>query len=282
MRYFALCVLAVVACKRAKLREPIGARIEPPAGLRLGMTAAEAKAAMPELGEGLGGAGSAGGESPGAFLAGDAQLIVNMRDGRISQLVIAFDEARASSEVEAMLVDRWGPPQSVRGPFGPVLEWKSEATGWRARLSSAMFPRVELTAYRPVTAAFFGGNVAPPGTLAKLRIGMTYAETKAAVPGLPEESAIVTFDGGADELIARAFFEDHKITALTLDLPSLPEAKTLVTSAWGAATPGENGTLTWSDAKTGWRADLVRVESHSLDGSPNRELASVQFAPIPR
>src|SRR5690349_17273168 len=106
MRHLALCILAIVACKRDKLREPIGARIEPPGGLRLGMTATEAKASMPELGERFGGAGSAGGESPGAFLANDAQLIANMKHGRIAQLIVVFDGSQMPTEkIDKLLVD---------------------------------------------------------------------------------------------------------------------------------------------------------------------------------
>jgi hypothetical protein len=280
VRYLAICV-ALVACKHEQ-REPIGKRIEPPAGLRLGMTAVEAKAAMPELGEGIGGAGSAGGDSPGAFLAGDAQLIANMRDGKIAQLIVAFDPDHVpSKKLEGMLVDRWGVPEAVRGPFGPQLEWKSTDTGWRARLSSdATLPRVEFTPYRPVTAAFFGSKVAPLGTLAKLRIGMTYDEAKAALPELPAESPIVTFDGGGDDLVGRAFFRDHKISVMWLDLPSLPEAKKLVAAAWGAGTPNESGALVWSDPTTGWRAELVRVESHGSAGTT--ESAALQVVPLAR
>jgi hypothetical protein len=275
MRLVALaCVVALVGCKHER-REPINARVEPPGGLRLGMTAAEAKAAMPELGEGFGGAGSAGGDSPGAFLASDAQLIANMRDGRIRQLIVAFDPDHVpSKKLEAMLVDRWGVPDAPRG----VLEWKSTETGWRARLSNdAMLPRVEFTPYRPLTQAFFGSKVAPVGTLAKLRFGMTYAEAKAALPELPAQSAIVTFDGGADDVMATVFFDSEKgITAMLLETPSVTETTKWLTSAWKQSTPTEHG-VAWSDG--GWRAELTHVIAHGAAPGAD-DPGSLQFTPV--
>jgi hypothetical protein len=276
VRHLAICIVALVGCKHER-REPIGKRIEPPGGLRLGMTAAEAKAAMPELGEGFGGAGSAGGDSPGAFLASDAQLIANMTDGRIRQLIVAFDPDHVpSKKLEAMLVDRWGVPDAPHGK----LEWKSTETGWRARLhDDAMLPRVEFTPYRPLTQAFFGSKVAPVGTLAKLRFGMTYAEAKAAVPELPQQSSIVTFDAGADDVTATVFFDSEKgLTTMYVETASVADATKLVTAAWKAGAPTDNG-LAWSDAATGWRAELTRVSVHGSD--PNRtELARLQFIPL--
>lgn len=115
-----LVVLAACSNRHGDPIELLGETIAPPAPfdtLKLGMTVAEAKAALPELEGDL-------------TEAGDAKLAV-----KNVPVEVVFDHARLSRiamrlerpSFEAELVKRWGPSRAVSSG---VVEWAGPA--WRA------------------------------------------------------------------------------------------------------------------------------------------------------
>jgi hypothetical protein len=88
---------------------------------------------------------------------------------------------------------------------------------------------------------------------------MTVAEARAALPELSAPQmigptlSIAHVDGGADNVDASLFFDQDALSVLAVGLPVFADAEKLLGEAWGPSAPDH----TWSDANTGWRAELV-------------------------
>ncbi|MBS1118624.1 MAG: hypothetical protein H6Q90_852 [Deltaproteobacteria bacterium] len=287
MKLAAMIAIALSVTGCAKRRElaagldpsaGFGPPVSPPGGLRVGMTVDEARAAMPAL-------ATRGDELVADLPAG--ALLVKLERGRVHHLVAMFEPRIPGTEITSAFTRRWGAPhsQTSSGPM-TTLGWQSEASGWRATLECIQSPAMacsslQLLPYRPLQPGYFGKAVAPPGPLASVRIGMTVDEAKAVLPELTApaqvdaQNRVAHVAGGLDEVVGNLWFtagpdKAVRIHALSLDLPGLKLAETAITRAWGPGTPGsgkpDETVRTWSDAATGWQAELVHRTVHADAG----------------
>lgn len=243
-----------------------GAAVAPPRGLarlRPGMSVAEAMRLVP----GLRDPGTRGVREELVLDSGVADVTLAARvDGGTVSAIVATVSGHA---VRGLLTQAWGPPQIVRDALGqPEVTWASEQTEWKAKLDCLERNCVvEFQPYHALTAAFFGGQVAPPGELGKLRIGMKLAEAKALAPG--PVSVRAGIDTGVDGVREFVSVDDKAGTVRSIYLNLPKDAPDVVAEAWG---PGQSATdpvgksvLVWHDPATGWRATLREALGYSFD-----------------
>ena len=135
---------------------------------------------------------------------------------------------------------------------------------------------------RPLEPGVFGKAVAPPGDLAKLKVGMTTAEAKAAAPklDLSEKERYDLIDSGIKKVrFGVGVGESGKVDRLRVEMP--PDGKAMVKQAWG---PGQDGTCTtrrctyYFDPATGLRAvleDSIGGDGASLEFTRYQPLAKM-------
>ncbi len=148
------------------------------------------------------------------------------------------------------LEKQWGTPRVETNPANEsITSWTNGS--WRVDLS-CKGELCRMAFHQPLTAAFFGAAVQPPGALAGLRPGMTRAELSQLsprhlatdVPAGPEDVR-VTVD------VAKS---GHVRSVLVGGLPE--NAHTVVEKAWGKAVETDDGRV-WFNADRGWRAVLL-------------------------
>jgi hypothetical protein len=148
------------------------------------------------------------------------------------------------------LEKQWGKPNVATNLANEsITSWSSPA--WRADLS-CKGELCRMAFHQPLTAAFFGAQVQPPGALAGLRPGMTRSELTQLsprhlatdVPAGPEDVR-VTVD------VAKS---GHVRSVIVGGLPA--NGKTILEKAWGASTESDDGRV-WFNADRGWRAVLM-------------------------
>jgi hypothetical protein len=129
---------------------------------------------------------------------------------------------------------------------------------------------------QPLTEAFFGKTVSPPGALAKLKWAMPDAEARAAAPELfpkPDKDFQLADDATLDKVTYGVGIdkETKKLERMYVQVPA--DGPALIAKAWG---PGKDAKDTigrprtyWFDAASGWRAysekgfgDDVNLEFH--------------------
>jgi hypothetical protein len=261
MRYALLLLL--VACKsRDPLTTGFTNKLEPPGGLRFGMSRAEAQKALPQL------------RDRAATISSSVALSVQFDDDRLSHAwVHVADPELARAMLEREFGKLWGPPTNGG--------WTSIDTGWRVTIecpSPSFCGGMQFLAYRPLAAAYFGTAVAPPKAIAPLRIGMTVDAARAARPDLSAPQtltptqAIAHCDGGADDVAANVYFENGKLAILAVDLPLFADAEKLLAAAWGPGAPDH----TWKSAD--WRAELVPTRV-SFDTPQEHTGGELRFTP---
>lgn len=222
----AIALVLAAGCERhGKPLELLGETIAPPAPfdtLKVGMTVAEAKAKLPELTGELQDTGFA------ELVVKDVPVKVVFEHSRLSEITLRLE--RPSFEAE--LVKRWGPSRTTAPG---IVEWNGPL--WHANHSctkdgSACSVEFERP-LRPLTAAFFGTRVAPPGDLAKLRLEMSLAEAKTIVPSLVGPFATTDTDLGVDDVEAAIVVtETSGVLAITIRLKT-DAALTMLRNAWG-------------------------------------------------
>lgn len=266
MRVVALVVFAAACSKApAATTDFWGPTIEPPRGLAQlapGMSVAEAKRLVPALHEPK----RQGVRDELIVDSGvsDVKLTVRVEAGTVSSIIAIVQ----GQSVRDVLTRAWGLPEITRDSLGqPEVTWASEATGWKVKLDCMERNcLVEFVPYRVLTAEFFGPHVVPPGDLAKLRIGMPIAEAKQLAPGpVSVRAGIATKYDGVREFVA---LDDKAGTVRSIYLNLPPQAKELVTEAWGA--PAEimlvgKQMAVWPDPETLWRATLRPALGKSQD-----------------
>ena len=176
---------------------------------------------------------------------GGAKYYVLLAGETVSRIGVEAPEAGLVPRLERL----WGQAARVTNLANEAVTSWSKA-GWRVDLScrSAL---CRLAFHQPLTAAFFGPQVQPPGMLAGLRPGMTRDEVAqlsprhlaADVPAGPEDVR-VTID------VAKS---GHVRAVLVGGLP--PGARALLEQAWGAPVAGDEGPV-WFNPDRGWRAIL--------------------------
>ncbi len=117
----------------------------------------------------------------------------------------------------------------------------------------------------PLTAAFFGKAVAPPGPLAQLAIGQPEEEARKAAPALFEAGSRAfhtTSTTGVKGVLSYLVWVDHrqKVVRLSAELAGTSKPAELLAQAWGPGQDAKEETdrarTCWFDAATGWRACL--------------------------
>lgn len=232
--------------------------VEPPGGLRYGMSRSEVLKAFPKLAQDQ------------VTISSSVVLSVQLDHDKLTHVwahLDAHDVSQATLERDFGAL--WGPPHKIEGHLGGDNGWSSAATGWHAILAcpiSTDCMGLQFEAFRPLTASYFGKTIAAPAVFAKLALGMTVDQARAAVPELSAPQSIGDhltvghFDGGADDVSAIVYFDHDKLAIFALGLPLLADAEKLLTTTWGPpAAP-----RVWKSAD--WRAELVPVESHPSSG----------------
>lgn len=129
---------------------------------------------------------------------------------------------------------------------------------------------------QPLTAAFFGKTIAPPGALAKLKWGSTEAEARAAAPELfpkPDKDFQLANDAQLENVAYGVGLEKEtkKLSRMYVQIPG--SAKGLIAEAWGPGKEAKDSIdrprTYWFDPATGWRAyaeqgfgDDINLEFH--------------------
>ena len=145
----------------------------------------------------------------------------------------------------AKLTKQWGKPATaVNAASEGITSWGGAE--WRVDVACRE-ALCRLAFHHSLTAAFFGGTVAPPAALASVKLGMSRDQIAAAftpgaeVPAGPEDVRL-SVDVGKDNRVR---------SVLIAGLP--PHAGELMSAAWGAPTDVE-AKPTWFNPNTGWRA----------------------------
>jgi hypothetical protein len=130
MRFVAWCLVVIACGHEDGLTPGFGPRVEPPGGLRYGMTVDEARAALPGLELN---------PPPDQLYLPSANwgLQVKLDDGRVREATF-FLRKEDPDKIEAALAKLWGPPGKVEQEyefFQARAVWRSGETGWRAYLS---------------------------------------------------------------------------------------------------------------------------------------------------
>lgn len=231
-----------------------GNAVEPPKGLaklRPGMTLDEAKATAPGLKEGKD-------RDEGDWLLdsgnADLKLVVELDDGRVDRLVVKAN----TTKLEPVLTKAWGAGTKEVDKYSQDEQtvWLNAAGQWKAELRCLeRMCFLDFDSYRPLAADWFGKTPVPPGSYAKLKVGMPAAEA-ATVLGdkLPTEKYV---DAGPDDvsIIAQTSKEGF-VTSVRLMTPA--DAKPLLEKAWGPGLVAKDSIdkplTVWLDEATGWRA----------------------------
>lgn len=128
---------------------------------------------------------------------------------------------------------------------------------------------------------YFGKHVAPPGILAKVQLGMTVDELKAAIPGAAE-------DDGHGYLLAKPA-SNIKLYAVAVDNVVVEpyvdyagsDAVAVLTAAWGPPDPEpdreHHDQPAWRNATTGWRSTVFC--GHGTDKEPLPPFCTISFYP---
>ena len=148
------------------------------------------------------------------------------------------------------LSKKWGAPQVTTNLANEsVTSWSTAM--WRVDLS-CKGDLCRMAFHQPLTAAYFGAQVQPPGVLAGLRPGMTNTDLaqlapRYLAPDVPAgpEDVRVTVD------VAKS---GHVRSVMLAGLPST--ARAVLEKAWGKSADSDDGRV-WFNAERGWRAVLV-------------------------
>lgn len=252
---FALATLAACGKDGGVDAAYFGKNVAPPrdlAKLRPGMTLEEAKAAAPALKQGTGRHQSDWYVPSGNS---DIELEVGLRDEVITDLVVKT----RTNKLEPILSKAWGEAKKVPDRYSKeeVSMWFDEAAHWKADLSCLeRMCFLRFTSYEPLTAAYFGKTVAPPGDFAKLRVGMPGDEAKKLIADPRALDEYVPAGPDDVSIIAQLESTGGTVSSVRLMLPVA--SKEQVVAAWGPGVAvkdsiGRDLTM-WLDPATGWRA----------------------------
>jgi hypothetical protein len=140
----------------------------------------------------------------------------------------------------------WG-PQTAKDAFDRPA-WKNDEGGYTARFEDMGNSELVFTLFTPFSPAYVGNTPAPFDTFAKLKLGMTRDEVKAAGISVPpkEGGAYTPNEGKAEGVKVDVSFSYDKDTLERIDV-RVPEerAPEVLTKAWG---PGKQG-KTMGDSK---------------------------------
>lgn len=170
-----------------------------------------------------------------------AKFYVLMSNNVVSRIGIEAPEAG----LVAKLTKQWGKPEkAVNAASEGITSWGG--TEWRVDVACRQ-ALCRLAFHHSLTAAFFGGSVAPPSALGSVKLGMMRDQvgalfaTGAEVPAGPEDVRL-SVDIGKDNRVR---------SVLIAGLPA--NAGQLMNAAWGKATEID-AKPTWFNPNTGWRA----------------------------
>ena len=184
------------------------------------------------------------------------RVVKDAGDGAKFYVLLAGDViSRIGIEAPAMgLIARlsklWGAPATATNAASEAItSWS--AGGWRADLS-CKGELCRMAFHQPLTAAYFGGIVQPPGLLAGLRPGMSKDEVRqlaphvlgGEVPAGPEDMRVNV------DLASSG----HVQGVVVNGLPST--ARAMLEKSWGVSAESDDGRV-WFNADRGWRATLV-------------------------
>jgi hypothetical protein len=142
---------------------------------------------------------------------------------------------------------------------------------------------VRFTPFTPLTAAYFGSAPGLFDDLAKLKLGMTRDEVKAAAPSLsfpPKGGGAYTPNKGkADGLTFDLRFgnEDDKLEGIAITMPQ--SGALLLDKAWGAGKPGKirgdsDACQMWQSADKSMQFELkpAGYDGMSAEGTPVKQV----------
>jgi len=210
-------------------------------GIRAGMTLDDAKVALRafEL-------------DPTYTDAADRQRLIKPATGGAKYYVLISNNVVSRIGIEApaaglvaKLTKQWGKPvKTVDAANEGITSWRGDE--WRVDVSCRQ-TLCRLAFHHSLTAAFFGREVAPPSTLAFVKLGMTRDQlgalfaSGAEIPAGPEDVRLAV-DVGKDDRVR---------SVLIVGLPA--NAGPLINAAWGPPTEIDTKP-TWFNPRTGWRA----------------------------
>ena len=281
MNRIVLCLFVIAACGKSKSGPDItpatfGSKPVPPgrlAKIKPKMTQAEVKALYPDARA-----------TPNH--SGSPSLTIDSDYGNAEYRIIFYSDIDAVAEIEVEvpgdmkitdeLKKTWGKPTSET--INPT--WKNDEDGYEASIwDKHRSSSVQFKPFTPLTAEFFGKQVGPVAELAKIKFGMTWAEVKAAVPGLegPEggSGSYIPFKAKADDVTLDVRYSDNKVDTMAMRMPKRGVA--LLAKAWGPPKIGK--TRGTGDVMHCWdSADkTIRVEL-----TPDQDPVDVSFVPMGR
>jgi hypothetical protein len=147
---------------------------------------------------------------------------------------------------------------------------ESESKSSKVTEPATATPKAARPEPKPATAADFGKVPAPFGMLAKLKIGMTEAEAKAAAPQFWDkkgESRLVDTDW--QDLHYSISFVDGRLNHFGLSNLGKTDLRGLLKQAWGPGIEAKNDIdypyTVWFDAQTRWRAIVEARDGGGLE-----------------
>lgn len=247
MRVALLCVSSFLALTAAAAAAPSFERTPAPPrvfdGIRAGMSVIDARPALAAF-------------QPDAAYKDAVQrtrLVRDAGDGA-KYYVLVKGEVVSRIGVEAPargLVSRleklWGrAAQTTNIGNEPITFW--QRAGWRVDLS-CRGELCRMAFHQPLTAAYFGTTVQPPGVLAGVRVGMT----RDALAQLSPKHLASDVPAGPEDVrtTVEVTRSGHVQSVLVGGLPH--DARAVLEQAWGAGTPVDGGAV-WFNPDRGWRA----------------------------
>ncbi len=249
-----LSLALAVGCSKEKNANGsyFGKTMAPPgdlAKIKKGMTLAEAQKAVPAIKKD---------EQSGDYMVDSGyvnlKIEVSLRKDVVDDIIFKFKGTDASK----FLSEAFGPgtPDKIDKER---VDWKNPATGYKAHLSCSRNCYLYMEDFVPLKPEFFPKEIGPIADLAKVKVGMTEAEVKAALPNKP---AIIDslVNAGPDEVLMSVYAPKATGVVQSSRMLMPEEGVAMLKTAWGE--PVETTTSigqvqkVWFNAKTGARVTM--------------------------
>lgn len=243
-----------VGCSKEKTANGsyFGKTMAPPgdlAKIKKGMTLAEAQKAVPAIKKD---------EQSGDYMVDSGyvnlKIEVSLRKDVVDDIIFKFKGTDASK----FLSEAFGPgtPDKIDKER---VDWKNPTTGYKAHLSCSRNCYLYMEDFVPLKPEFFPKEIGPIADLAKVKVGMTEAEVKAALPNKP---AIIDslVNAGPDEVLISVYAPKATGVVQSSRMLMPEEGVAMLKTAWGE--PVETTTSigqvqkVWFNAKTGARVTM--------------------------
>ena len=274
-----LALLIVAACGKSKSGPNLtpatfGSKPVPPgrlAKIKPGMTQAQVKALYPDNRATPNHSGSPSLTIDSDF--GNAEYRIGFYSD-IDAVASVDVEVPGDMKITDELKKAWGKPASE---LGGNPTWKNDEDGYEASIwDMHRSSRVQFKPFTPLTAEFFGKQVGPVAELAKIKFGMSWAEVKAAVPGLegPEggSGGYIPFKAKADDVTLDVRYWENKVESMSMRMPKRGVA--LLAKAWGPPKIGK--TRGTGDVMHCWE---TADKSMRVELTPDQDPVDVSFVP---